>query len=171
MDIERLIPIGSFPDTRPKKKKYTEKGESEKTRRTGFSNALEKAADFEATRTLSDFGPLPELDGTETVEVLLDEVHEAGEALKRDPVFGPLNGYKTAVRRFLRYVLDNALETGEILGIRNPETMLQKKYIAVRVVDEKLESLAAHVLKGQADQLDILRRIDEINGLLVDLSV
>ena len=40
----------------------------------------------------------------------------------------------------------------------------------IRVIDGKLESLAAHVLKGQAEQLDVLRRINEINGLLVDLS-
>ena len=67
-------------------------------------------------------------------------------------------------------MLDHGLETGEIAGIRNPQTMQQKKYVILRVVDEKLERLTAHVLKGQADQLDILRRIDEINGLLVDLS-
>ncbi|MDT8297952.1 MAG: YaaR family protein, partial [Spirochaetaceae bacterium] len=113
---------------------------------------------------------LPVLDGTETVEGLLDDVHVAGEALKRDPVFGPMNGYKKAVRRFLRYVIENGLETDEALGIRNPRTMQQKKYVIIRVVDERLESLAAHVLKNQIDQLEILRRIDEIHGMLVDIT-
>jgi len=85
-------------------------------------------------------------------------------------VFGPMKGYKKAVRRFLRYVIENGLETDDTLGIRNPRTMQQKKYVIIRVVDERLESLAAHVLKNQVDQLEILRRIDEIHGMLVDLT-
>jgi len=48
--------------------------------------------------------------------------------------------------------------------------MQQKKYVIIRVIDEKLEDLAAHVLKSQGEQLDILDRIDEINGLLIDLQ-
>ena len=61
------------------------------------------------------------------------------------------------------------MEIEETLGIRNPHTMQQKKYVIIRVVDERLESLAAHVLKNQTDQMDILQRIDEIHGMLVDL--
>jgi uncharacterized protein YaaR (DUF327 family) len=171
MDIERLSQIGSTLDTRLKKKKDNEKSKSEKAGSTIFRSILGKAVDEKpsAAEVLGP-GPLPALDGSETVEGLLDDVHEAGEALKQDPVFGPLNGYKKAVRRFLRYVLENSIEIEETLGIRNPRTMQQKKYVMIRVVDERLENLAAHVLKNQADQLDILRRIDEIHGMLVDLT-
>lgn len=161
MDIERLGFIGSSPDTARRRKK---KSRISTDRPAGFSAVLEGAAGPRIGDTA------PGLDGTETVGELLDAVHEAGEALKTDPVFGPLDDYKNAVRRFLRYVLDHGLETGEITGIRNPRTMQRKKYVILRVVDDKLEKLTAHVLKGQAGQLDILRRIDEINGLLVDLS-
>ena len=167
MAIERLGGIGSPPDTSRKHKK---KSETRINRQSAFSDVLEEAAELQSVQAVSGPNAPMGLDGTETVGGLLDAVHEAGEALKKDPVFGPLNDYKTAVRRFLRYVLDHGLETGEIAGIRNPQTMQQKKYVILRVVDEKLERLTAHVLKGQADQLDILRRIDEINGLLVDLS-
>lgn len=171
MDIERLSQIGSSLDTRLRKKKDSDKSKTGKTAKTAFRSVLDKVSD-EKNQASAILGPglLPELDGSETVEGLLDDVHETGEALKRDPVFGPMNGYKNAVRRFLRYVLDNSLVMEETLGIRNPRTMQQKKYVIIRVVDEKLESLAAHVLKNQVDQLDILRRIDEIHGLLVDLT-
>ena len=170
MDIERLSQIGSSLDTRVKKKKDSEKSSGGRTSRTSFGRVLDTAVGETGKGILAGPGELPPLDGTETVEGLLDDVHEAGDALKRDPVFGPLKEYKRAVQRFLRYVLDNGLETGEAVGIRNPRTMQQKKYVIVRVIDEKLESLAVHVLKGQSDQLEILRRIDEIHGLLVDLT-
>ncbi len=170
MDIERLSQIGSSLDTRLKKKKDSEKIRTGKGSRTAFGRVLEHASEGFGAEGIAGIRDLPALDASETLESLLDDVHEAGDALKRDPVFGPLKGYKQAVRRFLKYVLDNGLEAEEIVGIRNPRTMQQKKYIVVRVVDEKLEGLAAHVLKSQSDQFEILRRIDEIYGLLVDLT-
>ena len=33
----------------------------------------------------------------------------------------------------------------------------------------RLEKLAAEILRNQRDNLEILRRVDEINGMLVDL--
>jgi len=171
VDIERLNLIGSTLDTRLKKKKDDEKVRSEKAGKSVFRSFMSRAADSSsAAGNLQGLAGLPDLDGTETVESLLDDVHEAGEALKRDPVFGPLNEYKRAVRHFLKFIIENSLETEEVLGVRNPKTMQQKKYLMIRVVDERLESLAAHVLKNQADQLEILRRIDEIHGMLVDLK-
>ena len=170
MDIERLSQIGSSLDSRLKKKKDTNKFKTGKTAGAAFISALNKASDDkDQTAAILGPGPFPELDGSESVEGLLDDVHETGEALKRDPVFGPMNGYKKAVHRFLRYIIENSLEIEETLGIRNPHTMQQKKYVIIRVVDERLESLAAHVLKNQTDQMDILQRIDEIHGMLVDL--
>jgi uncharacterized protein YaaR (DUF327 family) len=37
------------------------------------------------------------------------------------------------------------------------------------VVDEKLEKLAADILGGQLKQLDLLHRVEEINGLLINM--
>ena len=45
----------------------------------------------------------------------------------------------------------------------------RKKFTLVKVIDKKLESLAAEVLKNQRDQIGILSAIEEINGLLVNL--
>ncbi len=172
MDIERLGLIGRSLDTRLRKKREEEKKRNRKVSASSFGSQLHKAEDkARVAEELEVSGlSLPGLSGTETLEGLLDSVHEAGEKLKRDPVMGPLDDYKKAVRLFLRYILENAVEMDESLGIRNPRTMQQKKYVVIRVVDRKLESLAAHVLRNQADQLDILKRIEEIQGLLVDLK-
>jgi len=166
VDIGKLGQIDSSFEPRTKKK-----GGGKKSGITGgsFLAAVEKAAE--------DYRPepvqlelLPELDGTESIERLLDDVHQAGDELIKDPVFGPVGKYKKAVRKFLRYILENSLEVEETTGLRNSKDMRQKKYLIIRVVDEKLESLASHVIKNQGGQLEILRRIDEIYGMLVDLS-
>jgi uncharacterized protein YaaR (DUF327 family) len=45
----------------------------------------------------------------------------------------------------------------------------RKKFTQVQVIDEKLEQLAAGILANQKNQLALLAKIEEINGLLVDL--
>ncbi len=170
MEIENLSQIGQPPKAwtgkKDRKNTKTKKGSA-----SGFLNAFNKTAEETSQAAGAVIPSLPVLDGTETFEDLLDEVHEKGESLKKDALFGPLKEYKHAVKRFLRYIIDNCYEAAEKIGTRNPRTMMQKKYLVIQVVDEKLESLATHVLKNQADQLDILQRVDEINGLLVDLSM
>ena len=98
---------------------------------------------------------------------LLDSVHSFGEALRKDPNPENIKAYKKAVRNFVHYVVENAYELSEQTSGRN--IMKRKKYTTVMVVDEKLERLAADLMSSQRDRLDILRRLDEIHGLLVDL--
>jgi len=169
MDVESLSRINSTLGAGVKKKKESGKSTADKTGKTKFGKIIEKKSveiNNENITALRDFIPL---DGSESLEELLDDVHSKGDELKRDPVLGPLKEYKNAVRRFLKYILDNSIEAEEVMGVRNPKTLKQKKYLLVKVVDEKLEKLAVHVLRGQSEQLDILKRIEEIQGLLVDI--
>ncbi|HPE36778.1 MAG TPA: DUF327 family protein [Spirochaetales bacterium] len=78
-----------------------------------------------------------------------------------------IKGYKKAVRDFVHYVVERAYDVDEHVSGRS--VLKRKKFTTVTVIDEKLERLAADVLSAQRDKLDILRRLDEIHGLLVDL--
>ncbi len=98
---------------------------------------------------------------------LLDAVHEAGEGLKRDPSGDHIKAYKAAVRNFVHYVVDRAYDVEEKSSGGN--ILKRKKFTTVVIIDERLERLAAEVISAQRDKLDILRRLDEIHGLLVDL--
>ena len=44
-----------------------------------------------------------------------------------------------------------------------------EKFYLIQVVDEKIDSLAADILSNHLETMQILVRIDEINGILVDL--
>lgn len=103
------------------------------------------------------------------LEELMDEIHEAGEALKEVPTLENVKGYKGAVSRFLKFVVKNSLKTETTAGANFNPLKKQKRYTIIRVVDEKLERLAAGILQNQSDKLYILEKIEEINGLIVNL--
>jgi len=103
------------------------------------------------------------------LEDLLDSIHEAGDALKDIPTLQNVKTYKSAVSKFLNFIVKNSLETKTTAGSNFNPLKKQKKYTIIRVVDEKLERLAAGVLQNQSDKLYILEKIEEINGLIVNL--
>ncbi|MDR3342051.1 MAG: DUF327 family protein [Treponema sp.] len=132
------------------------------SRKTRFSGVLEAATREAALDTMPAF-PVSE----EAIKELLDEVHSAGDDLKNRPLPAEIQRYKQAVRNFLHYVVENGYTTekqciGVNLKRRQEKTLVQ-------VVDRKLEQLAAGILLGQTSQLEILARLEELTGLLVDL--
>ena len=142
---------------RPSKKKVRRQKESSRTSET---HSERHAVEFD--QLLNE----PAITGT--LEDLLDGVTAAGDRLKRSQTTEDIRAYRLAVKSFLRFIVDHVLDVEEhVSGIN---VLKRKKFTLVRVIDQKLENLANAVLLGQSDQLDILRRLEEINGLLVDLT-
>ncbi|MBO7163574.1 MAG: DUF327 family protein, partial [Spirochaetaceae bacterium] len=44
-----------------------------------------------------------------------------------------------------------------------------EKFYLINIVDEKIDKLASDILSNHLETMQILVRIDEINGILVDL--
>lgn len=101
------------------------------------------------------------------LEALLDGVHSAGDELKEKQLPNTILAYKNAVRSFVAYVVDRSYTVTEHTSGGN--ILKRKKFLQVQVIDEKLEQIAAGILSNQKAQLNLLARIEEINGLLVDL--
>lgn len=160
------FPDGSQPFFNPAAYNLSRR-EEKKVGRKGrpriFSDVLGKVED-----STESSGTAPGSDGKDVpVEKLLDSVHEFGDALKAEPTFENLRRYKDAVRAFMKYVVDTSLAVEERTSGTN--ILKRKKFTLLTVIDQKLDRLAAGVLRDQKDQLELLRRVDEINGLLVDL--
>lgn len=109
----------------------------------------------------------PEESDAEAAE-LLDSVFEAGDRLKRQTDIASLRSYKEAVRQFISIVVRRGIDVEQQQSGSSIDK--RKRYALVRVIDEKLERLAAGMVSNQRNQLEILARIDEINGLIVDLT-
>jgi uncharacterized protein YaaR (DUF327 family) len=149
---------------------------SKETTKPRFSSLLEKTAPQEHRDTLEHH-----LQSDEIVAELLDEVHSAGDALVEKPFPDEIKRYKTAVREFMSYIVENGFGAEGELGLPHgqkpgfkglrgsPESKDQTVHVRVKVVDEKLEKLAAGIISGQLRQLDLLGRVEEINGLLINM--
>jgi uncharacterized protein YaaR (DUF327 family) len=129
-----------------------------------FFSELAETTDSSETESVDR---TPEQSDAEAAE-LLDSVFEAGDRLKKQTDSESLRLYKEAVRRFVSVVVGRGIEVEQ----RQSGTSVQKRkrYALVRIVDEKLERLAAGMISNQRNQLELLARIDEINGLIVDLT-
>jgi uncharacterized protein YaaR (DUF327 family) len=117
----------------------------------------------------------------EAVQGLLDAVHNAGDALKNRPLPEEIKRYRKAVKDFLHYVVENTYVVEQEAGIphsfrpgfkkprNSSEARKHTDYHVIQIVDRKLDQLAAGILAGQTAQLEILTRLEEIKGILVDL--
>jgi len=74
---------------------------------------------------------------------------------------------KRAVKNFINYVVKTCFEVEKHESSRLLKK--RKKFFQIEIIDQKLEKLATEVLINQRDQIAFLAKIDEINGLLIDL--
>ena len=105
---------------------------------------------------------------------LIDSVYSEGELLKQNPVEENIRRFRKAITNFLKFVESQCYEVeGEIVNIRvkvgNIRVPKTKVYSLIKVVDEKLDNLAADILFNQKDQIALAAKVNEISGLLVDI--
>jgi len=131
--------------------------------RTFFSDILESFAPQRELGPLKEFAP-----SDEALTALMDAVHSAGNELRDKPFQNEILEYKRAVRNFINYVVENAFEIEKSQTRRLGK---QKNYSQILVIDSKLEELAAAIMSGQTSQLERVSKLDEIKGLLVDLTI
>ncbi len=108
--------------------------------------------------------PEPEYEG---LEELLDEIYGLGDRLKNLPTLENIKRYKTAVKAFLKVVSQKMV--GVEARTSGTHVLKRKHFTLLKIIDIKIEQLTLHFLKHQEEQLDILSRVDEINGLLIDI--
>jgi uncharacterized protein YaaR (DUF327 family) len=138
------------------------------SKKSGFQSLLETRAQAEFSAEATEMG-IEGLSFDEALVVLKDELDRAGDTLKVGVATENYIAYKAAVKNFMRLVVSSNYEMISKKR-RRPSIKWDDDYFhIVKVVDEKLDQLAAEVLSNHADKLALLAKIDEINGLLVDL--
>jgi len=163
---------------------YSQVKEDKKTKGTRRGEKTEFSDVFNDLRgvTADNIGPLKNLTPSDdSVNLLMDEVRDAGDRLKNRPFPEEIMRYKQAVRNFINYVVQNAFSKETEAGIQNkfkpafkgrrgsPEAQDHKEYVKIQVIDKKLEDLAAMLLSSQGRQMELVSRLEEIKGLLIDL--
>jgi uncharacterized protein len=159
--MARIDSLGeAFQYPVPDKKKT---GKKEKTQRRSFSHLVESAGE-------SGESGVEDFEGSDSrrgVVEMLDAVFSAGDSLKKSPTLESIREYRHRVKAFIAYAVAHSIALEETISGAN--ILKRKRFTLVKVIDDKLEALAASVLAAQKEQLAILAQIDEINGLLVNL--
>lgn len=98
---------------------------------------------------------------------LLAEIEKAGERLNRSQTFKELTKYKTLVKRFVRETVDFGMD------LKQSHTWNQfgegRKLNIVETIDKKLVELTEEIMVKEKESIDILGKIGEIKGLLINL--
>ncbi|MBM7623942.1 YaaR family protein [Sporohalobacter salinus] len=103
----------------------------------------------------------------ERLDELLDQIDKQGEKLSKKRTFKELVRYKKMVQQFVKEAVDKIYKVKEEFSTYGSGK--HKVYNLVEKVDESLEDLTELVLNKQSTQLEILDRLDEVRGMLVDI--
>jgi hypothetical protein len=141
----------------------------ERTRRSEEPSAPVFNSLFEKEVEEASFEPTArENISSEEVEQLLDSIHELGDELLRKRTFTAVQQYREAVKAFVRRTVSRSLDVEEHTSGGN--VLNRKRFSIVQIIDQKLDRLVQGMLQSQESQMELMSRVEEIHGLLVDLS-
>jgi len=109
-------------------------------------------------------------DTKETLENMLSDINELKDKIDFEMSVENVMKYKTLVKSFLSFYADNALQTKDVM-YRNGRH--NEKLTIVKKIDDGINELddAMSLLDTKSGHLDMLRKIGEINGMIVNLRV
>lgn len=105
----------------------------------------------------------------EELNKLLKGIDDSAEQLNSEKTIPALKRYKENIRSFIRVITERAYELKESYSWNTRAG--QRVFVLVRKIDEHLEKLTAEILNQQEEEINLLERLGEIRGLLVDLFV
>lgn len=103
----------------------------------------------------------------EQLDQLLKDLDEQAEALKGNRSLATLRRYRELVKSFLETAVGETYHVREEVGVDRRGR--RRLFILVGQVNDALEELTKMVLDAQKPGLEILDKLGEIRGMLVDL--
>lgn len=104
---------------------------------------------------------------TEQLQKLLGNIESVGERLSRSRTFKDLARFKSLVKQFIRETVDFGMEMKESHSWN--EFGQGRALKTVEIIDEKLVELTEELVNREGDSINILTKVGEIKGLLINL--
>lgn len=104
----------------------------------------------------------------EKLNSLMSSIEEQGKKIAKHMDIRDMKTYRATVKEFLNEVVTHSHEFSR-------ENFLDRRgrhrvYGIVKLVDKNLDDLAQELVNEEKDHLAILNKVDEIRGLLLDIS-
>lgn len=134
------------------------------TQTTETNNVKAKEEEFKFTLASA----IDDAELKEKLSGLMDEITQQGKKISEHMDIRDMKKYRTLVKDFLNEVVNRSHKFSR-------ENFLDRRgrhrvYGIVKLVDKNLDDLASELVKDEKDHLAILGRVDEIRGLLLDIS-
>lgn len=100
---------------------------------------------------------------------LMEEIDKQGERIAKHMDVSDMKRYRSLVKEFMNEVVNRSHEFSR-------ENFLDRRgrhrvYGIVKLVDKNLDDLAQELVKDEKDNIEILNKVGEIKGLLLDIVV
>ncbi len=110
---------------------------------------------------------IEEADLKERLTGMMNEITMQGDRIKKRKDIGDMRKYRSLIKGFMNEVLSRSHKFSR-------ENFLDRRgrhrvYGIIKLIDENLDKLAEELLKEESDNLTILNRIGEIEGMLIDI--
>lgn len=127
----------------------------------GQSHAADGSFKFTLASTIQD------AQLNERLNFMMQEIIQHGDKLAKHMDIRDMKKYRMLIKEFMNEIVTRSHKFSR-------ENFLDKRgrhrvYGMVRLMDAKLDELAAELLKDEKDHIQILNRIDEIRGMLLDI--
>ena len=103
----------------------------------------------------------------EKINALMEDIGKQGEHIARHMDIRDLKKYRQLIKEFMNEVVyrSHKFSRENFLDRRGRHRV----YGIIRLIDEILDELAKALVEDEKNAIDILGRIDEIRGLLIDI--
>lgn len=111
---------------------------------------------------------IEEKDLQQKLRTMMEDINEQGEKIARHMDIKDMRRYRELVKGFLNEVVSRSHEflRENFLDRRGRHRV----YGIVKLVDKNLDDLAGELVKDEKDHIAIVSRIDDIRGLLLDVT-
>lgn len=111
---------------------------------------------------------IEEQDLQERLSGMMEEITEQGDKISKHMDIKDMRKYRELVKGFLNEVVNRSHKFSR-------ENFLDKRgrhrvYGIIKLVDKNLDELASELVKDENDHLAIVGKIDDIRGLLLDIT-
>lgn len=153
-------------------KEASKKKKIEQTsKKLSFSEVLKKNKETEELLQAGFPAEIINMEIEEAAVFLKDKMDEAGERLSEEYTPDAFSSYRLAVNQFVKYIVKNnfTVTKQKRFGMNKRTGKPRDPYLQIQVINQKLDMMAADMLSSHMNKLQALARVNEIQGLIVDL--
>jgi uncharacterized protein len=135
-----------------------------------FRSALQKNEEMDE---LASAGLPPEIAGMDiedAVVFLKDRVTMRGDVLSEKMTSDAFADYRVAVSQLMKFIIKHSFDIEQHKRMPDRKTRRERNpLVQIKIIDDSLNQIASAILSGQADKLKLLKKVEEIQGLIVDM--